>query len=451
MTAPRTFVLLLGGLLLGYAFLDKGFAYVGVHPFYVGEMVLLVGLVAFVLGGGTAHILHSPITIAILGYAAWGAVATIPEIQPYGFEAIRNSAIWFYSIFALLTAAVLLRTGIIEKPIDWFGRWFPWFLIWAPIGYLAWQFYSSALPTMPGTYVSVLTLKGGDLGVHLTGVAAFLALGLHRRFPAKVRPPSGLTEYLYWGMVAFGVLVTGSRVRASLVAFLGGMFLVTLFRPSNRAIKLVVAALIVFVALATFDFSIADEGPKSTSVEQLYLNIQSIVSPHSHARLAGTTEWRLNWWSQIIDYTVFGDYFWTGKGYGVNLSLTDGFYVGSTNRSPHNGTMTILARSGVPGLVFWLLLQGAIFHALVSRYFAARSAGYYLLADVNLWLAAYWFAFVLNSCFDVYLEGPQGGIWFWCLVGFIIAITLWQDTVLRPLGRGASLPVTPTVEYSQRR
>lgn len=37
-------------------------------------------------------------------------------------------------------------------------------------------------------------------------------------------------------------------------------------------------------------------------------------------------------------------------------------------------------------------------------------------------MLAYWFAFMVNASFDVFLEGPQGGIWFWCLFGFGIAL-----------------------------
>jgi hypothetical protein len=28
---------------------------------------------------------------------------------------------------------------------------------------------------------------------------------------------------------------------------------------------------------------------------------------------------------------------------------------------------------------------------------------------------------MVNAAFDVFLEGPQGGVWFWCLIGFGIA------------------------------
>jgi hypothetical protein len=39
-------------------------------------------------------------------------------------------------------------------------------------------------------------------------------------------------------------------------------------------------------------------------------------------------------------------------------------------------------------------------------------------AVLNLWILCYWLAFMINGAFDVFLEGPQGGIWFWCIFGF---------------------------------
>jgi hypothetical protein len=34
----------------------------------------------------------------------------------------------------------------------------------------------------------------------------------------------------------------------------------------------------------------------------------------------------------------------------------------------------------------------------------------------------YWLAAFVDMSFDVYLEGPQGGIWFWVIIGFGIAV-----------------------------
>ena len=57
---------------------------------------------------------------------------------------------------------------------------------------------------------------------------------------------------------------------------------------------------------------------------------------------------------QIQNYTLRGEHFWTGKGFGVSLAEVDGFVVCYNHnapplRSPHNAFMTILARGGVPG------------------------------------------------------------------------------------------------------
>jgi hypothetical protein len=42
-----------------------------------------------------------------------------------------------------------------------------------------------------------------------------------------------------------------------------------------------------------------------------------------------------------------------------------------------------------------------------------------------LFLGCYWAAFLINATFDVFLEGPMGGIWFWSVFGTGIAC-LWM-------------------------
>ena len=42
----RVFLVALAGLLAGYMFLGRGFAHVGMRPIFVGEVVLVLGLVA---------------------------------------------------------------------------------------------------------------------------------------------------------------------------------------------------------------------------------------------------------------------------------------------------------------------------------------------------------------------------------------------------------------------
>ena len=87
---------------------------------------------------------------------------------------------------------------------------------------------------------------------------------------------------------------------------------------------------------------------------------------------------------------------------------------------------SFLARSGVPGFSVWITLNVMFALALLHAYRRARRNGREDLAKLNLWVLAYWWAFMVNAGFDVFLEGPQGGIWFWSLFGFGISLILYQ-------------------------
>jgi hypothetical protein len=137
------------------------------------------------------------------------------------------------------------------------------------------------------------------------------------------------------------------------------------------------------------------------------------------AGLQDTKNWRQQWWDKIWDYTVNGPYFLTGKGFGVNLSDVDGFQTLSdgSSRSPHNGHFTILARMGVPGFVMWITIQAWFGVMMYRAFLRAKAASSNFWAQVDLCILIYWMAMLINMSFDVYLEGPQGGIWFWTVIG----------------------------------
>src|SRR5947209_14394479 len=80
--------------LLGYTLLGKGWAYVGVPPLFVGEAVLLCGVVSFVLFGRWRGILDLPAAWFLLLFAAWGLLRTWSDLPRYGASALRDAAIW---------------------------------------------------------------------------------------------------------------------------------------------------------------------------------------------------------------------------------------------------------------------------------------------------------------------------------------------------------------------
>lgn len=198
------------------------------------------------------------------------------------------------------------------------------------------------------------------------------------------------------------------------------------FYPDFRRLLPVVPGLLLgLTLLLASDFSFhLDNSMRVLSTRQFVQNIESVLDSGSgvnDADLQDTKQWRLNWWKTILDYTLHGPYFWTGKGYGVNLTVSDGIAregpAGQALRSPHNSHLNFLARSGVPGALLWLNVQ-LVWSALMLRAcLLARRRGMAGWARIFVWLFAYWLAFMVNAAFDVSLEGPVCGIASWTIFG----------------------------------
>ncbi len=178
---------------------------------------------------------------------------------------------------------------------------------------------------------------------------------------------------------------------------------------------------VVAVLLWATNVSVPVPGGKGRviSFDQLMTNLTSTVSDSGNEGLDGNKEWRLNWWKEIRRYTLHGRYFWKGKGFGINLADDDGFQVLGDHslRNPHSVHMTMLARGGVPMLCLWSGVQATYAGVVGLELLRARRARRPTWEALFFVLGVYWMAFLINASFDVYLEGPMGGIWFWTVYG----------------------------------
>ncbi|MCG8546158.1 MAG: O-antigen ligase family protein [Alphaproteobacteria bacterium] len=426
MSVPRIYLAAVGVLLIGYAVFNKGFAYLGYPPVFIGEVFLAFSIMVLLTGAYSARIFGSPIVWAMLLFMVWGAARTFPFVQTYGLDAIRDSVIWLYALYGIFVGSALLRAHALGLVPRWYMAWFPWFLVLAPIFFLAGQLIPHSLPAWPGSGRLMISMKPGDMSVHLAGVAAFLGLGLHRHFLKPGQTYSHVKEFALWMIWGAGVIAAGSRNRGGLLSVMIACIVILAFKPASRINRVILPALVVILLAVSFDVSVPVGGGRNVSVQQIIDNFQSVFFKSKRSALSDTASWRILWWQEIRDDTVYGDYFWNGRGFGENLSEAHGFADHTGNRSPHNGHLTILSRAGVPGLAIWLVFLSFVAFSLIQGYFRMRAIGHNTLANLNLWAFAYWMAFLVNASFDVYLEGPQGGIWFWSLVGFVIALTMEQ-------------------------
>lgn len=401
-------------VLMGYALGGRGFAYWGFNPIFVGEITLLVGLVALLKSGLLGRLLSANAFLPLLLFMFWGAVCTVPYLEKYQKDAIRDAVLWGYGTFAFIVASLLIADPTkLQRLVTYFRRFAYCFLILAPVTSTVTFMFEPYLPTFPGGHVPIIQVKGGDMCVHLAGAFAFIvALG------------GGMNLWITSLLVPLN-LGLNLHGRGAMLSFCAAAVMTVILRPFHpRAMRI-----FFFLGLGLFFLWASDfrlqRGAREISFRGLVQALSSITSESDDPHYYGSKQWRQQWWSDIIRYTFRGKYFWTGKGYGINLANDDGYQVEANEalRSPHNGHLTILARSGVPGFGLWIAVQLSWMIMIIKAYHRAWRKGHRNWSGMFMFLGAYWAAFMVNATFDVFLEGPMGGIWFWCVYGAGVAAT----------------------------
>jgi len=421
--------------LFGYALLGKGFAYL-----FLGELILVLGVAIFLQSQRVMLIFSDPVLFLWAIFSFWGLCRTVPFLARYRFDAVRDAVLWGYGVFAVLIVAFVNASSQISRALNTYRKFLHWYLPVLPILVLMTFMFRSSMPTLPWAKdVSVIMLKDSDAAVHLAGAALFLLLFPIRSSGSNKQDISvhRLIGFAGWSVTA---LLVAMKTRGGFIAMMIPIILASILKLHKIGWKVAAFAiggtLFALMVLETNVITIKNHG-RTFTPEQVLENVSSIAGGAEAGDLQNTKEWRLIWWRHIMQYTIFGPYFWTGKGFGVNLAVEDGppgiSPQESALRSPHNGNMTVLARMGVPGITIWILLNLTFAFRLIKSYQTATQSGSQFWSSVNLWILCYWLAAFVNMSFDVYLEGPQGGIWFWSIMGFGVAAVRVQAYEARQL------------------
>jgi hypothetical protein len=398
--------------LLGYALAGRGFAYVGLSPLFIGEVCLAMGLLAFLLTRGSLRAMRLPPAVAAVPLVLLGIFGLMSGLPKYKIDAARDAVIWGYALFGLIVAALIInRPQRLAMLMERYRRFTQIFLIGIPIMFLIYRFARAGLPSWPGVNTPVIQIKEGDVLVHLSGILAFW-----------MADPKRNVRWVWAILLTLNMAMMGVIDRAGVVAFGSVMIICMIAKPFHgTAWRTITMMLIGVVLLWASAINIEVPGGKGRTIswEQFVTNFLSMVTHTHNDGLDSNKEWRLDWWKEILNYTVRGKYFWTGKGFGVNLADDDGFQVNADGglRSPHNIHMTFLARMGVPGAAAWMLMHAVWLWCVGRSYLRARKRKQDNWAGLFLFLFAYYAAFMINGSFDVFIEGPMGGIWFWTIFG----------------------------------
>lgn len=407
--AGDRYVMWLGFVLLGYTLFSRGFAYLGLPPLFIGEIMILFGVATAVRTGRLGPILGQPSAWILATLIGLAVLRMIPYLGVYGMDAPRDFMQIGYGVYAFIIGALLVaRPERLGQLVELYAKYVIVVLSLIWLVYLAYKTNPDGVPTLPWAgHVSVFEAKGGDIMVQLTGITVFVVAGFRKRTPLLI------------AALVFNIGIVIVSNRGGMVAFFLGCALAWMLRPPTARVGRLAYAFAFLLVLGLIigpTTAKINGGGRSISVEQIVTNVKSVFGQGGD-HLDGTKQWRLDWWEKIYNYTVRGEHFWTGKGFGINLAKEDGFDVVKELRSPHNGHMTILARMGVPGAALWVILQLTWSWGIFREWLRARQAGRNRWMGFFALLSAYFIAFHINAAFDVYFEGPMGGIWFWTVFG----------------------------------
>jgi len=429
----RWFITLLVPVLGGYLFFGRPFAYLHIPgtPVYIGEIVLAVGLIEAVPYMKALRAIvrqHRPLQI-LLAFMAVGALRMLWDLPEYGLDAVRDSAPWYYGLFAILAAlAVQLHPGWLSKLSNSYCRIVPFFLLWAPMAIVLKM--QTGLPNVPGSSTPINAFKPNDVGVFTAMmIASVWVLHSHGDDAPWLRP--ALTV-----IGVGGLLMAASQGRSGFVSamVLFGVVLVV-WRGRRRMLGMLIAAVALLVALAAASDIRIETGGRDMSVDQLMTNVESLIAPEDGTGLSDTVEWRTSYWTAVLNDALSWEYAFIGQGYGPILADRYGYQGtgvadGQPLRSVHNSHLTILARGGVVAAALWLVLWGYWF-ALQRRWLRIGRTFHditlYSRSALVIGVAA---ALLTNAVFDPTLEGPQVGIVLWVLFGIGVALPRGQTAMV---------------------
>lgn len=426
---------ILNFLLVGYLVGNRGFAEITVaRPFFPGEvclaLIFLCMLVRFALTR-ELPLLSDPLGRFILIYCGLGLLRLSLDYRTYGMDAIRDSAMVYYSLYFFFGRQMITRPEareVLEKCLKFS------FLALVPIT-LVQRFAPDLFFTSAGAMN--FFFQKDDLVTTFAAAAVFVLY---------TRPHIFRWTWLRIGLILYYIayIVIGIT-RASLAGLVAGSVLLLIAGHKQILLYLVIALALGLTVLTGMASTFG--GSQTADPTVLLEKISSMVEFSGYqasgyesdfAELkANNNEFRRTLWQSFFDETnaaspVFG----RGFGYDFLARYEDVYRKGEWLglRSAHNFYVTLYGRMGIVGsLIFlcitWQILAGGVRAARAVRH------GWLPLPALSFWSGAW--AILVAAAVGVVLEGPIGAIVFWTFLG-IGSGTLREAAELAHLPAGKS-------------
>jgi hypothetical protein len=413
LTAPRSSInpaeILTLFLVTGTISFGRAFSYLGIRVeeinLYVTEAVLAAACILMVSGKVAAKerlIKRSEFNGLFLIYYALGLLCLLRGISQFGMEALRHSVVVYYSVFYFLILELISDLNRLERILKFS-------LAASTVALLAIMYnYASGLGFETSTQVKRYGANIGALSL-ISCCLFWLSLSVLK---VRSKAKNILLILLPFQLFAAVFLI---QHRSLLVALIGGLIFIFALISKTRTLRylaLIICALLLIICVNQFSGILSGNVMVKDTLTRAFSTLTPEQDPNSGHRIA--------MWGQMLHRTARQPVL--GEGFGPPFSAFFGrkFYDYSERRlHPHNSFLWILNRMGIIGFgVFCLLIMK--FYSSGIRAYRRMNAGKskaYLLA-----LLSCHFCISIFGFFNVVLEGPSMGIFFWIIMGMTMAL-----------------------------
>lgn len=405
--------------LLGYATLNRGFAYIGWYPVFVGEGVLLFYLLSLNHPRLLPIFLGTSIGKVWVIFFLYNFIIFLFSLRINSDEAIRNSVYWVYSIFLYFGFIWGRRLALITYGVRDFERMLVFFS-------LANLIYLLAFPFREGLREATSFLYSGValIGYYSTYHASSVPLAFYILFYARYNERLGWRQSILYhvGMIGVFLILILTEARASFLEFFILLLLMLLmFRRVFEKIAwrlLVAGCLAVTIVLATGTSFEGSRGKTSTVIISIFSeNIDNET-------LTGTRQHRLEMWEDVLgratsslETSIFG--------LGFSELLVDrATGIDTVLRYPHNSYVSVIGFTGFLGLGWFLLLQ----ITLIKYAWNQRKND--LQSTLVKWYPFLSIGFSVGTFFGTAFEAPFHSFIYYLLSGIMTGIVYTKTRLL---------------------
>lgn len=406
----------------GYVVLNYGFENVAIHagsfPILItyGIMYASLAMAVFAHRHLAMKAMREPALLCALAVLGLTFVHLLFDVPAYGSLAFRDATMCFDGVFVLMG---LIWARKSDSP-EFFAKWFL-------IVFVLNMFYSFTLPWTEkfwswspesGAFLPVPILGNfrGTGDWLLAGAVFCICVGGY-----VVRRPSWLMPVLALGQL-LGIAITQvRRMYLGIVVVVVILVLAGEIKKFARLFVLVPAALaVLFLATSIGGLEISGRiGPVNLAFFEDHL--RSISGAENTP--GSDPQTRVIMGKQAFEHFLAHPI--VGEGFGLPVvNVIDGDN-GTMTRTPHNSTMTYLARLGGVGFILWVAFHWCLCSRFAYAFRKRKSLDKRLYALI-LWFFLFYVVFMVGSFVESPFEYPAHAIPFYFLMGFALGLIRWQ-------------------------